>query len=211
MPQVSVILPVYNGEKFLREAIDSILAQTFTDFELLIMNDGSTDGSEAIIDLYTDKRIVPIKNDGNKGLIFTLNRAIDLAKGEYIARMDADDVALPERLGKQVNQLQSFKETGVLATTIQFINEQGTETGFWPLDQKTITHTQIAHAMTRECCIAHPSVMIRKELLSIHRYNPSQNQLAKKELSESENLRIVLVSIQQPKTAACIAGFFFGE
>ena len=97
MPKVSVLLPVYNAEKYLQEAIDSILRQTFTDFELLLINDGSTDGSEEVIRQYHDDRIVYIKNDGNKGLIYTLNRGIEAAKGTYIARMDADDVSLPER------------------------------------------------------------------------------------------------------------------
>src|SRR5215218_8078213 len=97
MPKISVILPVYNAEKYLKAAIDSILNQTFPDFELLIINDGSSDGSEKIIKSYTDNRIVYVKNGENSGLINTLNKGIDLATGEFIARMDGDDIAVPER------------------------------------------------------------------------------------------------------------------
>src|SRR5215218_8009066 len=121
MPQVSVILPVYNGEAYLQEAVDSILAQTFTDFELLIINDGSTDDSERIIDSYKDSRVKHLKNEQNRGLIFSLNRGVEAAKGAYIARMDADDVALPERLEKQMQYLKQNKEVGILSCTVSFI------------------------------------------------------------------------------------------
>ncbi len=99
MPQpiISVLMPAYNGEKFLAEAIDSVLNQTFPDFELLIVNDGSGDATETIIKGYSDNRIVYIKNDINRGLIYTLNKGVDEAKGKYIARMDVDDICLPER------------------------------------------------------------------------------------------------------------------
>src|SRR6266571_110472 len=98
MPLVSVIMPVYNGEKFLRLAIESILAQTFRTFEFIIVNDGSTDSSETIISSFTDPCIKLLKNEANLGIAASLNRAIEISKGEYICRMDADDVALPARL-----------------------------------------------------------------------------------------------------------------
>ena len=104
---VTILLPVYNSQKYLKETIDSMLAQSFSGFEFLIINDGSTDNSQEVIDSYNDPRIIAIKNDGNKGLIYTLNRGIDLARGEYIARIDGDDVSLPERLAIQ---LRCFKE-----------------------------------------------------------------------------------------------------
>src|SRR5688572_2119038 len=106
MPKVSVILPVYNGEKYLREAIESILCQTYEDFEFIIINDGSTDKSEEIILSYKDGRIVYSKNEFNKGLIYSLNKSIELASGELIARMDADDIAFPDRLQKQVDYFE---------------------------------------------------------------------------------------------------------
>ena len=89
---ISVVMPVYNGEKYLREAIDSILAQTLIDFEFIIINDGSTDNSKSIIESYDDKRIIYIEQE-NKGLSKSLNIGISLSNGEFIARMDQDDVS----------------------------------------------------------------------------------------------------------------------
>jgi len=96
-PLISVIMPVFNGEKYLSLAIESILEQTFTDFEFIIINDGSTDDSEKIILSYQDRRIRYIKNKENLNIGRTLNKGIDLAKGKYIARMDCDDISLPNR------------------------------------------------------------------------------------------------------------------
>src|SRR5690349_21132656 len=115
-PAISVIMPVYNSAKFLRLAVESILDQTFKDFEFLIINDGSTDESEAILLEHAarDPRIVYIKNETNIGLIASLNKALSLAKGKYIARMDGDDVSLPERLAKQVSYLEENNTVAVL-------------------------------------------------------------------------------------------------
>jgi glycosyltransferase involved in cell wall biosynthesis len=174
MPQVTVILPVYNAEKYLKEAIDSILNQTYTDFELLLINDGSTDSSEKIILSYNDPRIIYIKNEGNKGLIFSLNKGIDLAKGDYIARMDADDISMPERLEKQLNYLEENKNVEVVASTVKYIDDAGKIAGNWKLDNQTTDVKTIRKWMPRENCIAHPSVMGKKELLSRFKYNPNQ-------------------------------------
>lgn len=105
-PKISVVLPVYNGKKYLVEAIDSILGQTYSDFELIIIDDGSTDGSQQILkDFETkDSRIRLITRE-NRGLVASLNEAIDLADGEWIARMDADDISLPHRFEKQLGWL----------------------------------------------------------------------------------------------------------
>ena len=94
---ISVLMPVYNVEKYLQEAIESILNQTYSNFEFLIINDGSSDKSGEIINSYNDSRIVYLQNNKNKGLVYTLNYGISLAKGEYIARMDGDDISLPDR------------------------------------------------------------------------------------------------------------------
>ena len=110
---VTVLMPVYNGEMYLREAIDSILHQTFTDFEFLIINDGSTDNSETIILSYDDSRIRYEKNDSNLKLIATLNKGIELAKGKYIVRMDADDISIPDRIEKQVAFLEKNPDVGI--------------------------------------------------------------------------------------------------
>src|ERR1017187_7276972 len=106
-PYITVLMPVYNAAPFLREAIDSILNQTFKNFELLIINDGSTDNCEEIILTYKDPRIRYIKNETNIKLISTLNKGIKLSKGKYIVRMDADDISFPDRIEKQVNYMET--------------------------------------------------------------------------------------------------------
>lgn len=160
--------------RFLSQTIDSLLAQTFTDFELLIINDGSTDETEQIIRSYNDHRIQYIKNDVNSGLIYTLNKGIELALGKYIARMDADDIALTERLAVQKQWLDEHPATAVVGCAVQFIDEHNKNTGVWPLDQKTITAGSILSAMVKENCLAHPTVMIRSNILKQFRYNKNQ-------------------------------------
>ena len=112
MVSISVIMPVYNGEKFLREAIDSILTQSFKDFELIIINDGSKDNSKLIIDSFDDERIIYVEQE-NKGLATALNHGISYSKGEFIARMDADDISMPYRLMKQYLFFRSHPQISV--------------------------------------------------------------------------------------------------
>ena len=100
-PSISVIMPVYNTAKYLNEAIDSILNQTYKDFEFIIIDDCSTDGSLDIIKTYSDDRIILIENETNKGYVYGLNYALSFAKGKYIARMDSDDISLPNRFKRQ--------------------------------------------------------------------------------------------------------------
>ena len=107
MPKVSILMPVYNAEKYLIEAVDSILNQTFRDWELIIINDGSTDRSRELLSQIADNRVIIVDNETNLGLINTLNKGINLCKGEYIARMDADDISTPERIEKQVQFMDS--------------------------------------------------------------------------------------------------------
>ena len=178
MPKVSVILPVYNAEKFLKEAIDSILNQTFTDFELLLINDGSTDRSEEIIKSYNDKRISYAKNEKNSGLINTLNRGIDLARGEYIARMDGDDIALPERFELQVKHLIK-SDAAILATTYYSVDETGNALPDWPTDRATITRDQIRKTLPKDNCLAHPTIMGKAIVFKKYRYQPELSQSLK--------------------------------
>ena len=158
---VTVLLPVYNSEMFLREAIDSILSQSFKDFEFLIINDGSSDNSLNIINSYHDQRIKLIDNIQNKGLIFSLNKGIDLAKGKYIARMDADDISLPERLETQINYFQKYPNAEVICSPIITITESGGLTKNWEADNNIRTVEEIKKNLPKENCIAHPSVMIK--------------------------------------------------
>lgn len=124
-PKISVIMSVYNGERYLREAIDSILKQAFADFEFIIVNDGSTDGSLEIIQSYHDDRIRVINNEINIGLTKSLNKAIKQARGEYIARQDADDVSLPNRLEEQIKYFEKHPEVALLGTSVYEIDKQG--------------------------------------------------------------------------------------
>ena len=105
-PLVSILMPVYKTAPFLREAMDSILSQTFRDFELIVLNDCSPDNAEEILDTYSDPRIVRYKGEKNAGLSNVLNVGIEMARGKYIARMDSDDLSSPERLQVQVDYLE---------------------------------------------------------------------------------------------------------
>ncbi len=114
--KVTILMAVYNGEKYLNEAIDSILEQTYHDYEFIIINDGSSDGSGKIIQSYNDERIRFVNNERNIGLASTLNKGIKLSTSEYIARMDQDDISLPTRIEKQVAYLQKHKDVILLGT-----------------------------------------------------------------------------------------------
>ena len=117
-PKVSVIMPAYNSEKYVGEAIESILNQTFIDFEFIILNDGSTDNTPKIVKEYAkrDKRIKFIDNKKNQGFIASLNQCLDVARGEYLAKMDSDDISLPQRLQKQVDYLEKNPNVGLVGT-----------------------------------------------------------------------------------------------
>ncbi|ULQ57426.1 glycosyltransferase [Flavihumibacter rivuli] len=170
VPKVSVILPVYNGERFLREAIESILGQTFQNLELIIINDGSKDGSEKIIKAYSDPRILYLVNQPNKGLIYTLNRGIEMASGHFIARMDADDIALPHRLERQVEYLGQNPGVAVVACPVQYIDEHGEFSGSWVLDHAIIDRNAIRNILPSKNVIAHPTVMARSEVMKAYLY-----------------------------------------
>ncbi len=161
---ISVLMPVYNGEKHLCEAIDSILNQTYRDFEFLIINDGSTDKSVEIIQQYEDSRINLIHNKENMGLIYTLNKGLDLANGKYIARMDADDISLPDRLRTQVHFMDTHKDIGICGSWVEAFG--GRENIIWkyPIDSAEI-HCQLLFNCD---VIAHPSTILRKNVLIEH-------------------------------------------
>jgi glycosyltransferase involved in cell wall biosynthesis len=152
-------MSVYNGAPHLREAIDSVLAQTFTDFEFIIVNDSSTDSSEEIIKSYNDPRIVLLTNETNMGLPYSLNKGIANAKGKYIARMDDDDICFPERFQKQVEFLEQHPQVGVLGTYAQLVGNEG---GI----RKHSTHSdELKNRMLFSCQFCHPTVFIRKSVL----------------------------------------------
>lgn len=118
-------MAVYNGEKFIHAAIESILGQTFKDFELLIINDGSTDNSASIVNKYADKRIRLLHNDENRGLAFTRNRGVEEAQGKFFATLDCDDIACKNRLNLQLNFFSGDKQSVLCGGRIKFINDEG--------------------------------------------------------------------------------------
>ena len=173
-PRVTVFMPVYNAEKYLAKAIESILNQTFRDFEFLIINDGSTDGSDAIIRSFNDDRIRLYTHDKNAGLAVTVNEGLDLTRGAYMARMDADDISLPSRLEKEVNFLDTHPDVAVVAAHVLMINPQGRAAGIMAEDLSTNSYEQIIAVLPNENCIPNPTIMGRIEILRNYKARQSQ-------------------------------------
>lgn len=168
VPFVSIIIPCYNTEKHLIECLNSIKAQTFTNFEIILINDGSTDGTEKLIKNHSDLRIVYIKNDDNLGVAQSLNKGIALAKGKYILRMDADDTMHEERLQIQINFLENNNDYGLVGSWHNVTDPNGL-----PI-QRIETHEDtdlISLAMLFYNPISHPTVMMRSELAKTNPYN----------------------------------------
>lgn len=157
--RISVVMPVYNAEKYLCESIDSILSQTFKDFEFIIINDGSTDSSLEIIKYYNDRRIHIVDQD-NTGLAKALNNGIALSTTEFIARMDADDIAMPERLGKQYHFLSNNPKYIIVGSNAENIDVDGNYV--YTTSQK-ITDNNL-RGMLPCTPFIHPSVMFRKDI-----------------------------------------------
>lgn len=165
-PKISVVLPVYNSEKYLEKAINSILNQTFNDFELIVVNDGSTDKSVNIIKKFMllDKRIKLIDRN-NKGIVSSLNEAINLSKGEYIARMDADDICLPSRFKDQIEYMKK-NDLDLCGTWVEPFNEVKKHN----ISRFPVNHSDIVVSSLFYCCINHPSVMVRSKVFDKLKY-----------------------------------------
>lgn len=160
-PAVTVLLPVYNAEKYIGLAIESILAQTFSDFELLIINDGSTDTTLKIVRSYKDPRIRVVSRP-NKGLMKTLNEGVRLAQGKYIARQDADDLSAPERFALQVARLDADDSLGMIGSNYIIIDEAGKHVG----ETQVFTHhDDLAVAEPVSNQFGHGSIMVRSKLI----------------------------------------------
>lgn len=160
-PKVSVIMSVYNGERFLHEAVGSILNQTFSDLEFIIINDGSTDSTRMILESYTDPRM-RIFNQKNIGLTRSLNKGLKKAKGKYIARQDADDVSDRKRLEYQVDFMENHPDVGLVGTFGTIINEDGRFLKSWKLPEG---HDRINEMLLSGNCFLHGSVLFRRECL----------------------------------------------
>lgn len=169
---VTVLMSVYNGEQFLRAAIDSILAQTYQDFEFVIYDDCSTDDTQMIIQSYNDLRIVYRRNAANKGLTVNLADGVARSKSKYIVRMDADDIASPDRIEKQVEWMEQHPEISIMGTPVTYFREVPGDGGLaapQPQDDATIKATLFI-----SFTLMHPSIIIRRKDLVSHNinYNP---------------------------------------
>ena len=173
-PIISVILPVYNSQDYLKECIKSLLNQTFNNFELIIINDGSTDNSENIILSFKDNRIRYHSNNTNLGIIKSLNKAIDLAKGEFISRMDSDDIAVSTLFEKQLRIFDQYKEISLL--NIRTYCLLG-DTNFYKRNNHIISPNfeSIRHINFIQNLISHPGIMIKAKILKEYKYNDIQD------------------------------------
>jgi len=167
LPLVTVAMPVYNAGQYLRLAVLSIVQQTFTNWELLIIDDGSTDNAIQAIEGIEDSRIRIISDGLNKGLAVRLNEAIDMARGQYLARMDQDDVSYPERFARQIAALQDDSALDLVATRTLTIDEGNRMTGLFPY---SLSHGEICAHPWRGFYFPHPTWMGRVEWFRQYRY-----------------------------------------
>jgi glycosyltransferase involved in cell wall biosynthesis len=200
-PLITVLLPAYNAEKYIGEAIQSVLAQSFTEFELLIVNDGSTDDTEKIIRSFSDPRIVLINQD-NKGISAALNNGLSFAKADYIARFDADDICFPERLEKQYNFLIENPQYCIVGCDADYydMNDNYVFTCYSPGH----TNEEIQQIKMNICPFIHSGVLYKKkEILdaggyTIHAHSFEDHFLWTKILKEGKayNLNEVLLKVK---------------
>ena len=167
-PKVSVIIPVYNRGKYVGEAISSILVQSFTDFELLLIDDGSTDDSVEIMRSYGDPRVRLVCNERNLGIPKTRNKGTQLARGDYIAILDSDDTSLPDRLAKQVAFLDRYKDYVLVGSWAALMDEEGQS--LKKGKRRCVSSGEVKSQLLFRCCLPHSSVMARTAILQAYGY-----------------------------------------
>jgi glycosyltransferase involved in cell wall biosynthesis len=160
-PLVSVLMSVYNGERFVAQAIDSILKQTFDQFELIVVDDGSTDETPEILASYTDGRIQILRNSETIGLTRSLNRAWQAGRGTYIAVMDADDRAFPQRLKRQVSYLEQHPQVGLLGSDVEIVDQDGK---YLRSKQVPHDHEHLCATLVIQCIVDHSTLMYRRSV-----------------------------------------------
>lgn len=164
-PKVSVLMPIYNRQDFLNESLDSILTQTYENFELILVNDGSTDQTEEIILSKNDKRIRYLKNSKNLGIVKSLNKGLYFSTGEFVARMDSDDVSLSHRIETQINYLVENSNTDILGAALQIGVERANSNANSNIDGSFPVVGNEYHKINllRFCTLAHPTVVFKRE------------------------------------------------
>ena len=163
-------MPACDAERYIAMAIGDVLASDFEDFELIVIDDGSTDGTARIAASFADPRVRIVLNDGNIGLTPSLNKGLELARGKFIARMDADDRMRPDRFTKQVAALDSDEGLALISSFVDQINADGEVTGTWATDRACASEPEIRAMLPRTNCIAHSTVMLRRDALTGLRY-----------------------------------------
>jgi hypothetical protein len=171
-PAVTVLMPAYNAAPHLTEALESILRQTFSDFEFVVVDDGSTDDTPSILRACADPRLSVLANERNFGVIGSLNRGLEAATGEFVARMDADDVALPKRLERQVNFLRNSPQIGLCGTWFETFGGARSAVVRPPTDPD-----DLAARLFYESPLGHPTVMFRRKLFEEHELRYSRECL----------------------------------
>ena len=174
-PLVSVILPAYNAEKYLRYSIESILSQTYKNIEFIIINDGSIDKTKEVIKSFEDERIIYLENNGNLGLIKSLNKGLRVSKGKYIARMDADDISLPDRLSHQIRFMERNSEVIVCGGQISKIDENGII--FSKKKKFPCLDADIKRELFLSVPIVHPTVVMRSCILKDNKILYNENYI----------------------------------
>jgi glycosyltransferase involved in cell wall biosynthesis len=158
-------MPSYNSAPYLKEAVESILGQSFHDFELIIVDDGSTDNSPGLLAQYAarDRRIRILRNDVNRGIVFALNRGLEMCRGEYLVRMDADDIAMPDRLERQIAFMDAHPDVAALGASLRYIDAGGQ-------DMNRVRHCAIRKSLslTAQTPLLHPTVVMRRAVLRQH-------------------------------------------
>lgn len=169
-PTISVVMPIYNGEKNLRKAIESILHQSFKNFEFIIVNDGSVDETEEITKSYDDSRVVYIKNNANLGLAKSFNIGIKAARGQFLARMDADDISAPDRFKKQLSFLKNHPDIDIVGSSVIIVDKDGNRL---KKINRPLYHMDIKWQSLFSTPIFHPTVMARVNILKNNLYDES--------------------------------------
>lgn len=190
-PLVSVVMSVYNGEAYVRQSIDSILGQSFTDFEFVIIDDGSTDKTKKILQSYNDSRIVLISRP-NKGLVASLNEGIAKSRGIFIARQDDDDTSEPNRLQEEVRYLQEHPAIGLVGSFAQLVTADGVEAGSYTVPYKG---PDLRRRLFLGNTLVHGSIMVRKEMLPtpayVSTYGPTEDYVLWGKLSQKTEMAVI--------------------
>jgi glycosyltransferase involved in cell wall biosynthesis len=173
-PEISIVMPAYNAEKYVARAIESVLKQTFKSFEFIIIDDGSTDKTHGITQLYAqkDSRAIVVTHKKNKGLVNSLNEGLRMARGKYIARMDADDISLPDRLLRQYQYLEKNPSVVLVGTSAAVVDD---DDNAFEVKPRLLADHEIRIGLAFRCRFCHGSVMIRRDVIASNSefYNPN--------------------------------------